>query len=655
MRAVRVSTATLVAALAVAGVVAAVVLTDSRSLADDLAIGLAVTTYALVGLAIELARPGHPVGRLVLAGSVAWGLGEGLLAVGIAGLAGDPLDPAYALAGVVGSAARGLGWLLLVVALPLVFPDGDAPRRNRRLAAAAVATFTVATLVAPVPLETRLADAPNPLGLPVSWQPLADALAIGSLALAFVALLVAVRALLRRYRTGGELLRQQVLVFGAAFALPLLMLPVVATPWAEPWMFALVTIPVPVAVAVAMFQRRLYDVQLAATRTLTYVTLSVVLAGVYALVVGGVGVLLRDRGAAWLPWVAAGVVAVAFAPVRDSLQRGVNRLVHGRWSAPAEVLADTGRRLADAADGPALLGSLTDELVHGLGLDHAEILDATGHRLAATGQPDAPPERLTLTAYGADVGELRWSGRPLRPADRALLADLAHQVGAAVHTTALVESLRRAQEQLVVGREQERRRLRHDLHDGLGPSLAALGLQVDAVQNLIADGRPVADRVARLREGLAQTVTEVRRIVEGLRPPAIDDLGLFGAVAELGHELAGSGGLALDLDLPAGRPPLPAAVEVAAYRIAQEALTNVVRHAEATSCRVTGAVTAGALVLAVTDDGRGGAAPGTGVGLSSMGDRAREIGGEVEVCSRPYGTTVTLRLPVAADAQEPVA
>ena len=653
MRAVRVVTATLVAALAASGVVVAVAVTDTRPLADDLAIALVVTTYAVVGLVIELARPGHPVGRLILAGSAAWGVGEGLLAAGVAGLATAPGDATYAVAGVVGSALRGLGWLLLVLAVPLVFPDGTPPGRGAvRLVTAIVAAFTLATLVTPVPLETRLADVANPIGLPTSWQPVVDVLALGSLGAAFVALVVAVRTLLRRYRSGGELLRQQVLVFGLAFALPLLMLPMVATTWAEPWMFALVTLPVPAAVAVAMFQRRLYDVQLAATRTLTYLSLSAVLAGLYALVVGGAGVLLRDRGATWLPWVAAGVVAVAFAPLRDWLQRGVNRLTYGRWSAPAEVLADTGRRLADAADSRTLLASLTDELVHGLGLEHAEIRDATGHLLAATGRSVTTPERLPLTAYGAEVGELRWSGRPLRAADRALMGDLAHQIGAAVHTTALVDSLRRAHEQLVAGREQERRRLRHDLHDGLGPSLAALGLQVDAVQNLLAEGRPVDDRVARLRAGLGDTVAEVRRIVEGLRPPAIDDLGLFGAVAELGHALAGGSGLALDLDLPADRPALPAAVEVAAYRIAQEALTNVVRHAAATSCRVTGSVTEGALVLAVADDGRGGAAPGPGLGLSSMGERAREIGGEVEVSSRPHGTTVTLRLPLAA---EPVA
>jgi signal transduction histidine kinase len=248
------------------------------------------------------------------------------------------------------------------------------------------------------------------------------------------------------------------------------------------------------------------------------------------------------------------------------------------------------------------------------------------------------------------VGTLQWAGRPLRPADRGLLADIAHQIGAAVHTTALVDSLHRAREQLVLGREQERRRLRRDLHDGLGPSLAGLGLQVDAVQNLLAVGEDPGERIQELRTGLRETVVEVRRIVEGLRPPAIDDLGLFGAMAELGHELAGGSGLTLHLDLPTERPQLPAAVEVAAYRVTQEALTNVVRHAAATSCQLTGCLDDGTLVIAVIDDGRGGAGPSDGLGMTSMRERADEVGGDVEVTSTCPGTAVTIRLPVRSEA-----
>ncbi len=648
MRAARVTVAALLAALATTGAVVASVAATGRPLADDLAVAVAVTAYAVVGVAVEVARPGHRVGRLMLAGSLAWGLGEALLAVAVVGTGRDPGEASYVLLGVLGSAARGLGWLLLVLLLPLVFPDGRAPgRRSAWLVTGCVTAFTLGTLVAPVPLEERLAGTENPWGVPDSWQVLADLLALGALATAFVVLVVAVRTLVARWREGGELVRQQIGVFGVAFATPLAVLPLVATPWVQPWMFALASLPVPAAVAVAMLQRRLYDVQSAARGTLTFVALSAALAGLYALVVGGVGVVLHDRGTPWLPWVAAGVVAVTFAPLRDSLQRGVTRLTYGRWSTPAEVLSDTGRRLSDAADARALLVDLTAEIVDGLGLDHAEILDAAGRSLARAGAEVAPTERVGLTAYGLPVGALLWAGRTLRPGDRSLLEDLARQIGGAVHTTALVDSLNRARGELVLAREQERRRIRNDLHDGLGPSLAGLGYQVDAVSNLLRAGADPEQEIRRLRDGLQQTVVEVRRIVEGLRPPVIDDLGLFGAVAELGRQLLEGTGLEITLDLPEGRPALPAAVEVAAYRVTQEALTNVVRHAHAATCRLTGTLGPDAVVIAVADDGRGGAAAGRGVGMISMRERAREIGGEVDVSCRERGTTVTLRLPLA--------
>jgi signal transduction histidine kinase len=414
-------------------------------------------------------------------------------------------------------------------------------------------------------------------------------------------------------------------------------------------MFALVALPLPVAIGAAVLQRRLYDVQLAASRALAWGGLWLTLAATYALVVGGVGAMLDDRGATWLPWAAAGVVAVAFAPARDALQGAANRVVYGRWAAPADVLAGTGHRLADAADATTLLQELTDELVDGLGLTHADIRDRGGHMLALSGDPDAADEQIGLSAYGKPVGTLRFGGPRLREADRLLLADLARQIGGVVHATGLVAELRDARERLLLAGEQERRRLRGDLHDGLGPSLAGLGLLVDSIDNRLDPGHPAAADLARLRAGLRETVADVRRLVEGLRPPALDDLGLFGAVAALSRALAGGAGLEVRLDLPEGRPALPAAVEVTAYRVAQEALTNVVRHSRARTCSVAGAVTGDELVLEVGDDGQGLNGTGRGVGLTSMLERAEQIGGRVALASPPSGgTTVQLTLPLTA-------
>ena len=415
-------------------------------------------------------------------------------------------------------------------------------------------------------------------------------------------------------------------------------------------MFALSALPVPVAVAVAMFQRRLYDVQLVASRTLTYVALSAVLAGVYAMVVVGVGVMLQDRGAPWLPLAATAVVAVAFAPLRDWVQGVVNHLTYGRWAAPATVLG----RHRPPAGGLRRLGRPARRADHrdgrGPGLllrrDPRHPRSGPG-RHRARGSADRPPAtdgvrtRRRRAALVRQVAQRRSTG--------TLLEALSHQIGGAVHTAGLVEQLRDAQGRLVMAREQERRRLRSDLHDGLGPALAGMGFQLDAVQNLIADGRPVEDRLHRLRTGLSETVVEVRRIVEGLRPPTIDDLGLFGAIAELGRELADGAGT--------DRHPRPArpATRTARGRRGGGVPRDPGGPDQRRPARARHAVS----------DHRGADRPRArhrggrrrlwrrprrhGLGIPGMRDRAAEIGGSVEVSTGVPGTTVRLRLPLRAE------
>lgn len=440
------------------------------------------------------------------------------------------------------------------------------------------------------------------------------------------------------------------LVYGLAFAAPLALLPFIPTALVQPWMFAAVTVPLPLAVAVAMFQRQLYDVPLVVNRTVTFLGLSAAVAALYAGTVGGVGALLHERGASWLPWVAAGVVTVAFAPLRNALQRGVNRLTYGQAASPAEVLAATGRRLADAADVSGLLHTLTDEVRSSLNLAAVELRGARGQLLAASGAPEATMVEAPLSAYGRPVGTLRWSPTRLRPSERQLLDDLAAQLGGVVHAAGLVEDLREAQDRLVRAREDERRRLRRDLHDGLGPTLAALTLQVDTVRNLLARGTDADAELLRLRSGVASTVLDVRRLVEGLRPPALDELGLDGALAQLAERVTLGSDLAVDVSLPPALPLIPAAVEVAAYRVTQEALGNAVRHSGATASRVALHVEDDGIRLEVSDNGSGAVHPRPGgLGLASMHERAAELGGRLSIRTGPArGTVVDLWLPRSA-------
>jgi signal transduction histidine kinase len=415
-------------------------------------------------------------------------------------------------------------------------------------------------------------------------------------------------------------------------------------------LFGLSTLPLPVAIGVAVLQRRLFDLPLALNRAITYAGLCVVIALLYALVIGGVGAMLQQEDAAWLPWVAAGVVAVAFAPLRAALQNAANRVTYGQWSQPREVLARTGRRLADAGELDTLLATLVDELTVGLELGHVDITDKQGRVLASSGVESGETDGAPLWAYGEVVGRLRWTRRTLRDSDRELLADLARQLGGVVHTYALVRSLREAQERLVLAREEERRRLRRDLHDGLGPTLAALSLQVDTVRNRLGAGTrddEVDDALLHLRGGIQATVLDVRRIVEGLRPPALDDLGLVEAL----HQLVEGSVVPAAVDAVA-LPRLPAAVEVAAYRVVQEALTNAVRHAQAEHVEVRVELCDGRLLVTVCDDGIGEVVPRTeGVGMSSMRERAEEIGGTFEVLPvAGRGTRVCVALPLETRA-----
>jgi signal transduction histidine kinase len=618
---------------------------------NEAVVGLVVLAYAMVGGLILWHRPTHPIGRCCVVIAAVWGVGEALVATSYAALVDDRHDRTAAFGSVVGSFLRGLPWLFAVLVLPLLFPDGRRlgtrlARFAERVSWAALAGFSLVSLVSPQLTDIRVDDVDNPVGATGAFGAVVSALAGLMIVLGIVGIGLGVAVTVQRYRRTGALGRQQTLIFAAAFIPPVAALVGSFSDSSSPWIFGVASLPLPVAIGVSVLQRRLYDIPLVVNRSLTYGALWAVIAAVYALTVGGVGAVLRARGASWLPWLAAGVVAVTFAPLRDALQRTANRVTYGQWSQPNDVLSRTGQRIADAGEVHALLGSLAADLAEGLGLGHVEIVGADGRTLAVAGDPSDEVDELPLTAYGAPVGALRWRRRPLRDSDRDLLADLANQLGSAVHADGLLASVRAAQERLVLAREEERRRLRRDLHDGLGPALAGLTLRVDTVRNQLGSPDAAETGLLALRDGIQQTVLDVRRIVEGLRPAALDDLGLVEAVHQLARHTSGEPVVEVVAD---PLPRLPAAVELAAYRIVQEALGNATRHAGAARVVVDLALGPAALSVTVTDDGSGVVVPRTdGIGLGSMRGRAEEIGGSFELRAEAgRGTTVGATLPLA--------
>lgn len=326
--------------------------------------------------------------------------------------------------------------------------------------------------------------------------------------------------------------------------------------------------------------------------------------------------------------------------------RLVDRLAYGDRAAPYAALAALIRQMSVALAPDAVLPTLVRTVAEALRLPYVAIsLEHQGQQLAlaAVGAAQGDQLELPLVHRGEPIGRLilgpRQTALQATAAERRLLDDLTSQVGVAAHGVLLQAELQQARERLVRAREEERRRLRRDLHDGLGPTVAGLTLTAEAaLDELERDPQAAAGLIRELKGDLQTMVTDIRHLVHALRPPALDDLGLAGALRlQVGRVAPG---LEVAFTHPEVVPPLPAAVEAAAYHIVGEALTNVVRHAGAARVWVRLAIATGRLEVEVSDNGRGlDAGRAAGVGLRAMRERAAELGGELRVEPRDGGGT----------------
>ena len=662
-------------ALLLAGLGLLLSVVNGLGLADMFARFLAVNALAAVaaasaGALIVSRRPGNRIGWL-------------LCAIGLAGAGSAFAGPyaRYVLLTEPGALPGGAlaawinHWLWVVplalnaLSLPLLFPDGRLPSaRWRPLAwlAAATAALLVAAVATGPDADPSLPEVRNPLVLAGAEQilPLVGALLVPLLAASFVGSVAAVVVRFRRSR-GEERLQLRWYAYAVALVLAAGLVPVLlrllglgpSDTLLVGTLQAAALPCVPVAVGIAVLRHRLYEIDVLVHRTLVYGALSLCVAAVYVLVVGYVGALFQTGDSLAVSLAAAGLVAVLFQPLRERVQRAVNRLLYGQRDEPYAALSRLGQRLEATLAPEAVLPSIVQTVREALRLPYAAVAIPRDDYLAvaaASGSPAPDPLRLPLTYRGEAVGELllgRRSGEEdFSPADRLLLQDLARQAGVAVHALRLTAELKRSRERLVTAREEERRRLRRDLHDGLGPRLAGLTLRLETARDRLAHDPEAAALLAELAERTREAVADVRRLVYGLRPPALDDLGLVSALREAAAQHGyGGGAPEIAVEAPDALPPLPAAVEVAAYRIVQEALTNVVRHAGARRCAIRLAVEPRtcSLRLEIEDDGRGldsGRRAGSssssgGVGLGSMRERAEELGGTWSIERRPGGGT----------------
>jgi signal transduction histidine kinase len=629
--------------------------------------GLGFIPYAGIGALLVMRRPQTSIGWILL------GLGScyALLSVPVSARAEQFADGTVglpvALFAIVHSGLGTTAFFLYAV-LAMEFPSGRLPTgRWGRLGRAGLGAGLVTAATAyvlpviyvgfPASEQVRNPAALFPeLGI---WRVITPATVPFPIIVLVIAGAVSLGVRVRRAR-GAE--RQQLLWFAASAAVltsavvgGLVISYLVPVSEGLAWIPAILAFPsVPVAVGIAVMRYRLYEIDLIINRALVYGVLGVLVAAAYLVLAIGLGRLAGGEGSpatATLATVMAALVALA---ARQAVQRAINHLLYGRRGDPLAVIGSVARRLESAGTPEGLLSDVVGDLREALKLDAVAVYAVDGALLAGTARPDEGP-RLSLSHQGELIGELRvWTARgdELSPGDLRLLQDdLGPQLAVAIEAVRLKRDLQRARERLVAALEDERRRLRHDLHDGLGPTLTAITLRADAATNLLArDPVRARELLDELRGAAGDAIAEVRRLTHGLRPMALDELGLVGAIREqgIGSDRAGMPGPEVQIDDGIELPPLPAAVEVAAYRIATEAITNAIRHAGAKHCRVR-IVANTALEVEVTDDGRGWDGRLTpGVGIQSMRERAADLGGTLTIEPVPGGgTSVLARLPLA--------
>lgn len=612
---------------------------------------------------VLLRHPRHPVAWVMAATGLLWsfdGLCESWSAYGLAH------DPVLPLTGFAVWMVAQFGAFLLV-GLPLVlvlYPDGRlVPGRWRRVSVVAVAMSCALPLLlafAPVsalnaedfelPLDTGMPELPVPGDVFIALLTVGRLLTLLSLPLAVVVLFAR-----QRRAQGRERMQLRWLAWAAIVCL---VVSAVALALHNGW---IVTVALVVAlavtgvsIAIGILDPELGDVDALMGGTLVWAAVG---ACVIALDVALVAVLngllgehLDERDTTLLLLL---VAVTIYAPVRGWVSSLVRRVLVGRRGDRYAVVTDLAARLEGTTDVRAQLPALATEVASAFKLDYVrvEVLGHAGGTVSATHGSRPADVREVPIRYGEEeIGRLELPARGVRSMlsrrDQALLFDVVRQAAMAVRSARLAADLQQSREQLVLAREDDRRRIRRDLHDGLGPVLGGVAMRLDAAGNAL-DRDPETTRrlVAQSRQEVTDALADVRRLVQGLRPPALDDLGLLAALDQQAERL-GSAQLAITVAAE-HLPPLPAAVEVAAYRIASEALTNTARHAAARHAVVRLVGDGPDLLVEVADDGRGiGPAVTAGIGLRSIRERAEELGGRTEItCPSTGGTRVRAWLP----------
>ncbi|MFY9614058.1 MAG: histidine kinase [Candidatus Dormiibacterota bacterium] len=652
---------------------------------------LSLVASAGFGALIALRRPRHPVGWLLLASSTAFLVDQGIIQdfVVYAIQVRHRTVPGGDLVGSFESQIWVLGIAPIAIFLPLVFPTGRLLSRRWRpvvwIAVAAAAATFVGNSLSPSSDASGYIKGVQPVSLPEPYSAIAGALG-AALILLPICVIAGITAMALRYKRGTADERHQIkwMLFAAGFY---------AFGFANSLIFGLwlgLNLPilqdvgvlglvlVPVAAAIAVLKYRLYDIDVVISRTLVYGALAAFITAVYVGIVVGVGTLVGSGGQPnlLLSIVATAIVAVAFQPVRERLQRIANRLVYGKRATPYEVLSQFSERVAETYAAEEALPRMARVLAEGTGAERAQVWLRAGRLLRPAAVwpesdgvaeepvpmrrdelPDLPGEQAVPVRHqGELLGALtvtKRAGDSLTPIEQKLLDDLAHQAGLVLKNVGLtsellarLEDLRASRQRLVAAQDQERRRLERNLHDGAQQNLVAIKVKLGLAEALSTrDPARARELVTQLKNDTDEALETLRDLARGIYPPLLADKGLSAALEAQARKAT----LPVSVDSN-GVERYPQEIEAAVYFCVLEALQNVQKYAGANSAVVHLRAEDGLLSFEVADDGKGfdPATQSRGSGTQNMEDRLDALAGSVEVRSIPgQGTTVSGTLPVA--------
>jgi len=642
-----------------------------------------VGVWIVTGALIVSRHPKHPVGWLLCAGLFTPAID--MFAAGYAAY------DTYVFSGSLPGVNLALIWIKLAYLAPLgliaftlivlLFPNGRFLSHGWRKVAwcvvGALLLFLPLQAVEPGPadpffLPTRI----NPLGVSASLWALLKPLMWITYSILVLCYGAAFISLIIRLRNSSGDVRQQIkwLIFPVGLYGIFLLLFLIGIAKADEAIIGisiaigqLAATGMVISIAFAIFKYRLYDIDIIINHTVVYGALTVIVVASYILIVGAVGTLIQAQDNLLISLLATGLIAVLFQPVRERLQRGVNRLIYGERDDPIEALSRLGKQMEVALPSDQVLPALVKTIAQTLKLPYVGITQR-GRPDISFGQEAENSMSFPFAFQGETTGVLlaspRSPGESFSSAEMQLLQNLARQAGVVVRNAQLTGDLQRSRQNMVTAREEERHRLRRDLHDGIGPTMAGLTLKLDAARDLVSSNLESANKeeleevmqlLGELKTQTQDTVQTIRHIVHTLRPPSLDVLGLIPALQAHFSQVATPRSLNIQMTTaPESFPPLSAAVEVAAYRIILEAVTNVINHAQAENCEISLNLENGNLKMNIRDDGIG--LPKErkhGIGLDSMRERAEELGGWFELSSSLQGTHVCAKIPVAPVRSEP--